>query len=152
MRQQGALEFLLSTPLSDREILRGQWQALRKRYLPVIILLLAVIWVPLLSFGHFLSTGDSPLLQGLMARLYVSLKAILVMLAAGWAGMFFGLNARRTQFAGLQAIVCAVFVPWIMGCLPEAFVSMIALVYFHSGVDGKVRRTIMEKIQAGQPI
>jgi ABC-type transport system involved in multi-copper enzyme maturation permease subunit len=154
MRQQGALEFLLSTPLTDREILRGQWQALRRRYLPIAIVVIAIIWIPLYAFGGHgsLFGGREVFPTDSATRLYVTLKSILVWFAAGSAGMYFGLNARRLQFASLQAMVCGVLLPWLFGCLPEILVSGLVVVICQSNLDGKIRRTIMKKLESGQAV
>ncbi len=154
MRQQNALEFLLSTPLTDAEILRGQWLALRRRYLPMAALLILMIWLPGTSFRGLPFAVELPPAGEIefMARAYVTLKAILLWFAAGWAGINFGLKARRTQFAGLIAMIVGVFIPWLSWCVPEVMTSMVVLVICRDLLVGKVRSTITAKLETGQPL
>ena len=154
MRQQNALEFLLSTPLTDAEILRGQWLALRRRYLPMAALLILMIWLPGTSFRGLPFAVELPPAGEIefMARAYVTLKAILLWFAAGWAGINFGLKGRRTQFAGLIAMIVGVFIPWLSWCVPEVMTSMVVLVICRDLLVGKVRSTITAKLETGQPL
>ena len=154
MRQQSALEFLLSTPLTDAEILRGQWLALRRRYLPAAIVLTVSIWLPGSSFGVLPLAREFHDLTGyeFLARLYVTLKTVLLWFAAGWAGINFGLKARRTQFAGLIAMIVGVFIPWVSWCAPEVMTSTVVLVICRESLVGRVRSTITAKLESGQAL
>jgi ABC-type transport system involved in multi-copper enzyme maturation permease subunit len=99
-RRIGALELLLSTPLTTREILRGQWLALRRQFAkPVLV-------VVLIEF--LLLRGQFPL-PVVIAGL-VMLVADMVVL--GWVGMWLGLTARSLNRAIVGTIGRVLVVPW----------------------------------------
>ena len=100
-RRIGALELLLSTPLTTREILRGQWLALQRQFAkPVLVILL---------------------LEFLLLRQQFSTSMVLtnlVMLVAdtaalGWVGMWLGLTARNLNRAILGTIARVLVLPWV---------------------------------------
>lgn len=154
LRQHGAFEFLLSTPLSDAVILRGLWLALRNRFLPVAVIMIALNWLPGTSFRDLpsISGFDWKLAEELAPRLYTTVKSILLWLAAGWVGLYFGLVTRRTQIAGLVAGFFGVFLPWILWCVPDVISSLILLVVTRDQLQNRIRQTILAKIDAGQPL
>lgn len=154
LRQQGAFEFLLSTPLTDAELLRGQWLSLRRRFLLPAAVLLALIWIPGNSYRELPSVPDYPgtVYEELMSRLYLTAKSILLWLAAGWMGMHFGLKARRPQFAGLLAMLIGVGLPWMLWCLPEILVTGVLIHMGRETLRNRIRQHIIKRLEAGQPI
>lgn len=154
MRQHGTFEILLSTPLGDAEILRGFWLALKKRFLPAAVILVALNWIPGTNFRDLPTMPDLPSLfaEELAPRLYTTVKSILLWLAAGWAGLYFGLTTRRTQFAGLLAGLVGVLLPWMLWCLPDVISSLIVLAVTRDQLRNRIRRTILARIDAGQPV
>ena len=57
-RTHGALELLLSTPLTVRDILRGQFLALKRQFLGPLIVVLFVFFVFLMACLSEMATGD----------------------------------------------------------------------------------------------
>ncbi len=91
-RRSGALELLLSTPLTAREILRGQWLALRRQFAMPLAAVLVLVF----------------LLQRQQFTLSTTLLNLAILLAdlvtLGWVGMWLGLTARNLNRAILGTI------------------------------------------------
>lgn len=112
-REQGTLELLLSTPLSVREILRGQALALQRMFLGPTVLILGL---------------DIILFMGCMAKLVgnndrdemmiVWLAGVIMLLAdivaIYWVGMWQGLVAPNAQKASTATAMRILVLPWII--------------------------------------
>jgi len=105
-RQSGALELLLSTPISVKEILRGQWQGLERQFTgPVFTVLLA-------DFVFLLSSPREPEVVLMWIAGMVVFLADIVTLA--WLGMWRGLNSRHPNRAAAAALVRVLMLPWMV--------------------------------------
>jgi hypothetical protein len=101
-RRVGALELLLSTPLTTREILHGHWLAFRRQFARPLVLLLV------LEFLVFsLRTGT---------RLWLLNSVLLIadVVTLAWLGMWLGLTARNLSRAILGSLTCVFVVPWLL--------------------------------------
>jgi hypothetical protein len=115
-RRSGALEYLLScTPLSVPEIIRGQWMALRRRFLgPMIaVLVLDAVLMPLCSSGRANSV------IGKADILYFCVIAAMVMLVAdalaiGWLGMWLAMAEKKPHTASGSVILRILVLPWVI--------------------------------------
>jgi ABC-type transport system involved in multi-copper enzyme maturation permease subunit len=127
-RRTGALELLCCTPLTMREVVRGQWMLLRRVFLwPLVVLLLAhlscLIFVAAQGAGKFgMSAGTMP---GPF-RFYFLYKPFLVIpnnladfFAIGWFGMWLALSMQRPNMAGGLTILAVVILPTIAFCVPS---------------------------------
>jgi ABC-type Na+ efflux pump permease subunit len=101
-RRIGALELLLSTPLTVSDILRGQWLALKRQFaLPVA----TVVALELVVLRSSFATGT----------VAVNLVMLVADLAAlGWVAMWLGLTARNTSRAILGAVGRILILPWVI--------------------------------------
>jgi hypothetical protein len=120
-RRIGALELLLSTPLSVREILTGQRLALQRQFLgPVVVVLCAefLMW----TAGRDSAVGDSSEWGSLWIAGMTMLVADLV--ALYWVGMWLGLSARNPKRAFSGAVMRVLVLPWIAF---GAFLMLIAV-------------------------
>lgn len=112
-RQQGSLELLLCTPLSVRDILNGQWLALRRQFLGPFVVTTG-LFVGLMYATVFREVSQSQ--QDLWVALWIG---GLVMLAADlyaiyWVGMWQGLTARSPNRVGGQTVIRILVVPWLL--------------------------------------
>lgn len=99
-RRSGALELLLSTPLTVRDILRGQWLALYRQFgIPLGAVLALEFLVLRKSFTPEIVTVNLFLMVADMAAL-------------GWVAMWLGLTARNTSRAILGSVVRILILPW----------------------------------------
>ncbi len=131
-RKSGALELLLSTPLSVRDILHGQRLALQRQFLrPVLVLLGAG------GLLIFAGANSSDLNGTSRPYWYWGWAAGLVMFGADvvalyWLGLWTGLAVRNSKHAFGAAIVPVLGLPWIaiavvvtvINLLPREFQQM----------------------------
>ncbi|EEF58533.1 ABC transporter permease [Pedosphaera parvula] len=107
-RKSGALEWLLSTPLSVSDILKGQWLALRRQFLgPVVLLVLIEIIFMLAPKGE---------VGGAYILMWVAGICMLVadLIAMGWIAMWGGLTARNSNRATSITVTKTMVLPWIL--------------------------------------
>jgi hypothetical protein len=140
-RQAGALELLLSTPLTIEEILRGQWMALRRIFLVPTIALFAVGIVPLL----FIFLTDRPnafpagILMGLLCIYGAIPKLVCDLLAAAWVGMLVGLTTKKPNLApGLTVLYTVVF-PVAAFCVPDVIITLPLMLWARDRLYRKLR-------------
>jgi hypothetical protein len=108
-RRNNAMEFLLSTPLQDRQIIRGQWRALLKQFFwPMVALLL---WETVMIFANLHSryrTGELPEVLSMMFFLPADFVAL------GWAGMWLGMTSKGRGRAMLTALALVFLLPLLL--------------------------------------
>jgi hypothetical protein len=100
-RRHGALELLLSTPLTPAQILQGQWLALRRQFLKPLLVLMVVEYL-------LLRRTFTPGL-GLMCALMLAADFV----ALGWAGQWLALTTKRLTQAILRALLAVLVLPWV---------------------------------------
>ncbi len=127
-RRSGALELLLCTPLSVKEILRGQWLALLRQF-GAAAALVCVMDILFLALGlkHSYSANDrhewiAMWLAGL--GMFVLDLAALALLA-----MWMSLKNRKPTQAGLIAIVRVCLIPWALFGMFGAVVAILDEVF-----------------------
>lgn len=122
-RSSGAMELILSTPLSVGEILKGQRQALMRMFLAPICCVLALDFILLLSHRANGYPGSPVLLMWLAGMAVLVADAI----ALRSMGMWLGLRMRKTNAAVTRTVVCVMAVPWVAMLLS---LSLLALLPF----------------------
>ncbi len=131
-RQSGALELLLSTPLSVGKILQGQLMSLRRQFAaPAAI----VIFADLIFLA---SENDVEWTLTCVAWITMLIADLITL---SWVGMWMGLNSRSTGRAAAASIVRILFLPWLafMGLLTLTAISSIFLNrIMPRGFDSKV--------------
>ncbi len=107
-RRNGALELLLTTPLTPDQIVRGQMLAMRRLFALPVLGVLAVELVLL-----FLTTpvaGDTAWIPALVTMgLFVWDMPTLA-----WAGMWFSVSGRKPHLASMRAVYRVLVVPWLI--------------------------------------
>jgi hypothetical protein len=128
-RQSGALELLLVTPITVEEIIAGHRLALKEQFRSAFIKLcvinLLMTWLVVVCAGLF-DLQDNVLIVFLEAFVGGALMLWLDMRALAWAGMWHGLNSRRTHRAVLTTLGKVMLLPWlviIFVAVTESFVS-----------------------------
>ncbi len=111
-RATGAMELLLTTSLTDREILEGRWRALRRQFLGPMgaalvldaILLLVVAAIEPEDFGYSLAVA-------LLSMVFL----VLDLWAIGWLGLWTGVSGggRTAASSVMVRIVALPMVVWI---------------------------------------
>ena len=112
-RKSGALELLLSTPLSVRDILRGQRLALQRQFLRPVLVFLGACGLMIFAGGKSaeFSGGDRRTGIGPVAAGLVMFAADVV--ALYWLGMWTGLAVKNSKHAFGAAIVPVLALPWV---------------------------------------
>ena len=138
-RQSGALELLLSTPLSVRTIVRGQWRAMLRQLFGPAVIAMAVHGLVFYLASRSVALHSSFQLGGkdMLSAIWQSLTAhspvgpwdeclallcivaAAVVLAAhwialGWTGMWLSLRLRQPRFAPWLALAVVIVPPWIL--------------------------------------
>ena len=126
-RRNGALELLLSTPLTVKEILRGQWLTIRRTYLAPVI---AVLGIEVLLASAMLPTtaGSNvlPILAGSGLLLGGMVTLVADIFAAVWVGMLVGLTARKPGRAPALTLLYAIVIPQTASllCIPRLLIDI----------------------------
>jgi len=110
-RKAGSLELLLSTPLTVREILRGQRMALSRQFLAPAFLVFG------LEIAMMVATLNDPMSRSEMWLWFCLWQAGMIALVADlialyWVGMWLGLAARNPKRAYTETVVRVLVLPW----------------------------------------
>ncbi len=134
-RRNGALELLLSTPLTTKQIIDGQWLALRRIFLwPVIIILVA----QLVSIaGQFMNQYYSTATQAMPAwlsstlpvglLLYGSAKFVADLFAVGWFGMWLALYLKNPNTATGLTLLYVLVLPAFLFFVPDVIIDIVII-------------------------
>jgi hypothetical protein len=107
-RRHGALELLLSTPLTPAQILHGQWLALRRQFLKPLLVLMVIEFFLL---RHAFTAG-----LGLMCAVMLAADFV----ALGWVGQWLALTTKHLTQAILRTLLGVLVLPWVF-LFPVAF-------------------------------
>ena len=110
-RQSGALELLLATPLSVREIIQGQRKALWRQFAGPMV-------VALVADGLLLAGGMNEVRSG-DDEFFATMLAGMVMLvvdasALAWLGMWQGMTTRNFTLAWVKTMFWLLWLPWVV--------------------------------------
>jgi len=127
-RQSGALELLLVTPLSIKQILAGQKRALWKHFRVTLFILFFLF--PVLMWLLSRKNNHDPvsviIFLGNMVVLLTDFNAL------GWVGMWAGLRSRQHHRAVLITLARILFLPWLL-------IILMAVTNFNGGSVGRVQ-------------
>jgi hypothetical protein len=115
-RHSGALEFLLScSPLTVREIIAGQWLALRRQFFRPVIVVLATDFAMMLVVLLRSMSKDEPQERWEFAMFVLALAVMLVAdtITLGWVGMWNAMSQKKARHAAGATIVQILLLPWI---------------------------------------
>ena len=105
-RRNGALELILSTPLSIRKVLSGQLQALWWKFgIPCVLVLVLNFIILLMNVRD-----DSWVLVNVLGMVMFAVD----LYTLSWVGMWLGLKARHSAGAMTGAIWRILVLPWIV--------------------------------------
>jgi len=109
-RKAGTLELLLCTPLSVREILRGQGLSLQRQFLGPVLIVLVLELAFMLAGLRQIDSGD----RGLWLAVWPAGMVMFVadLFALYWVAMWQGLTAKTISHASAGTLVRVLFLPW----------------------------------------
>jgi len=124
--RSGALELILSTPMSVSRIVHGQMLALRRQFLgPVVAIVIMDLVFMMAGLRQFVTASD-------LSWSWLCLAGIIVFVADAytlcWVGLWLGLTSRRPNRASGNTVIRVMVVPWMawFGLLMLASVTSIA--------------------------
>ncbi len=121
-RANGALELLGATPLERKDMIAGQWAALRRVFLGPFCLLVGANVLSCLALDNFF--------EGVFSMFGVAwqiLTHVFDFLAIGWFGIWMALSLRQPGRAAFITIVVCVIVPMIFLCVPNVAIDAVLL-------------------------
>lgn len=136
-KRAGALELMLTTPLSAREMVHGHWIVLWSQMrLPVLAI--AFLGTALQLMTQLMTIGNG--MQGvsgfmLLYKLCQPGVQVLEALTICWVGTWFGVRARTPSLAVGLAVLIGLGVPWLMSAFLSASASLLA----NGGVVGSLQ-------------
>lgn len=113
-RQNNAMEFLLSTPLRETQIIQGQWVALARQFLGPVLALL--VWETIAAFvmkPHQWGNDELSVPQLICAMFFLPLD----ILALGWIGMLLGMTFKSRGKAMTIGLGLVLVVPSVTAAL-----------------------------------
>ncbi len=119
-RQSGAMELLMSTPLTSDQIIRGQGRAMYYLMAKPVGLIMIIDTVCLAIALHFENWSGG---RDIYIALYLVAVGSLVLdvMSASWTGLWLGLSARSAHRAASGTIIRILFLPvLIFGALATA--------------------------------
>jgi len=125
-RSHGALELLLSTPLTVRDVLRGQLFALKRQFLgPVTAVLIVFFLFMMASLSEMTAEDD----RTAWVLLWVAGMAIMIADLAGlyWVGMWQGLTAKNPNRATSATLLRILILPCVAFALVSLLISLVSL-------------------------
>ncbi|HYE31411.1 MAG TPA: hypothetical protein VEH27_08290 [Methylomirabilota bacterium] len=143
-RKNGALELVLSTPLTIKEFVKGQRQAFEKLFfVPVVI---ALVWH--VAFMVKLAQEANGLL-GIGWTIYRMGMLILDGYAVGWAGLWMGLKTPKPAVAFFKTMLWGLVAPGVLTlfCIPGLLTDVVLIQIAHDAVIYDFRKLLNE--QAG---
>ncbi|MEO5803233.1 MAG: ABC transporter permease subunit [Verrucomicrobiota bacterium] len=123
----GSLELLLCSPLTLRQIVEGQWWALRRMFLfPAFLVLIMHLLCGIIEWGFYanmnLGAGFNSTYH--VVRLLCGMVGFIAgLITLGWVGMWMGLTTKRTNIAVLKTFVFVVIIPSFVLTVLQIFVS-----------------------------
>ena len=140
-RKQGALELLLSTPLSVHEILRGQRLALERQFLGPVLAVLMVFFLFLMTSASDAMSQQSPEDRALWMLIWAGFMVMLIADLAGlyWVGMWEGLAAKNPTRATVTSVGRILVLPWVV----LGAVVMVASLVWPNAEDKPVEKLML---------
>jgi ABC-type transport system involved in cytochrome c biogenesis permease component len=109
--RSGALELLLSTPLTVREILRGQFLSLQRQFLWPAIFIVVVDFAFLIAGMRGVSaSGESIWVWLCLAGISVFMADLVTLC---WVGLWLGLTAKHANRATGATVARVLVLPWV---------------------------------------
>ena len=112
-RKIGAMELLLSTPLTVKEIVRGQRLALQRQFQFPLLAFLAIGFVLMLAGAGHHDIGVEDRKYWIATGLLAAIVFFADIAALFWTGMWQGLSVKNPKQAFGGTFVPIVVVPWV---------------------------------------
>src|SRR5581483_11798947 len=132
-RKIGALELLLSTPLTVRDILRGQLMALRRQFLgPVVVVLVIEVTFLVAAVRKEADANDPGFISVWLAGMAMLLLDVV---ALSWVGMWVALTTKNPNRATSLTVLRVLVLPWVIWFVVTVVFASLASVRGGTGFD-----------------
>ncbi len=123
-RRSGALELMLSTPISVQDVLRGQKLALVRQFLGPVLCIAVVDFILMMAGLSEMSSDKSDWILVWIAGIGIFLFDLY---ALSWLGMWQAMTNQKVNRAAGGAIARILFLPWLAFGLTFAVIAIISL-------------------------
>jgi len=155
-RRNGALEMLLCTPLTNREIIRGQSIAARRAFLWPVLIFTGLLFVPA---GARVISGLSSLdLQqlltggaGFVMSAITAVRTVADFLALFWLGLWLALTMKKTNLAPALTILLVLILPSVL-CILDVFADLLFILWGATKLQQDLRWVLAQQYQTTFPI
>ena len=120
----GSLELLLSTPLSEHEILRGQFLALKRQFLKPLMVVIGLEIVFMLAVSTYSVLPSADVARQVAFGLAGIVLLILDISALIWVALLTALTARNPTRASASAILRVLVLPWVIFAMVAAIAGL----------------------------
>ncbi|MGZ8940497.1 MAG: hypothetical protein ACXW32_14930, partial [Limisphaerales bacterium] len=141
-RANGALELMLSTPLKVRDILSGQWLALRADLLPALVIFVILATFVLLS--SFITGRGEPTLLAIK----LMIESLLGVATIAAVGVWMGLTSKTPGRAFFKTVALAFIAPYAILCIPTLVLQLVILLFALDKIKYRFRRFVAEQYLA----
>jgi hypothetical protein len=129
-KRSGAFELLLSTPLTVRDIVRGQRLALRRQFLKPLAVAVIVELILMVSIRH---PQDAALATCLWLAGILMLVADAITL--GWVGMLAALTAKNHGRATIKTAASVLVLPWFLAAALNLAILLFRFLFVRQSWD-----------------
>jgi ABC-type transport system involved in multi-copper enzyme maturation permease subunit len=143
-RRSDTLELLLCTPLSVKDLLRGQWQTLRRLFLVPVLLVLGVQMVSSIAQlvnGNPMSLVQTSALGGGAVVFLADLAAI------AWVGMLIGLTVRKPHLAAGYTLFFMIALPSVL-CWYRLLIDIPVIFWARDQLQRELRSIVSQRYVA----
>jgi ABC-type transport system involved in multi-copper enzyme maturation permease subunit len=137
-RRSGALEMVLGTPLTSREILRGHAMALRRTFQAPILFFLCLTFLPVVGGHLFHPTSESDFSSALLVPSFQAAYLTLDFFAIYWAGIWLAISIKRPSLAPALTVLFVAVLP-TMFCVLGVFVDLVFIAWGASNLGQDLR-------------
>jgi ABC-type transport system involved in multi-copper enzyme maturation permease subunit len=152
-RSNGALELMLCTPLTDRQVISGQVSVLWRAFSGPLILFVAGLFVPaLIRFVSLLSASRFEPMVGIVGGTLLSgaqlLRLVGDLFAIQWVGMALALTGKRPRLAPALTILWVLVLPsFLFFCYLDLVVDLVLILWGRNKCRQNLRRLVAEQYQ-----
>ena len=123
-QKMGSLELLLSTPMSEHEILRGQFLALKRQFLKPLMVVIGLEIVFMLAVSKYSVLPSADVARQVAFGLAGIVLLILDISALIWVALLTALTARNPTRASASAILRVLVLPWVIFAMVAAIAGL----------------------------
>jgi hypothetical protein len=123
-RRSGALELLLCTSLSDRDIIQGKRLALRRLFLrPVLLLALAEVLVGIVGFAE----DDAAARNGRLLMFAMAASVVLDTYALSWIALWLATSLPNVNRVGAYALAITPIGPALLAAIVATTLALLPI-------------------------